>query len=173
VKDAAALHQEATVEVRRVVAEARELSREADGALTDHLATWIAGRYAMATRQLAAENGNGGVDWNLLRALCQDLVALRRGDHSAESLRMERERWEMERKANKEDLERQFREWAKENRDKICQGYMTPAQRIDKVREILFGEAVPDGPPPAEGTGNEAATCPAAEPPSAPTDQRQ
>src|ERR1039458_1791751 len=90
--DSTAGHQEAMVEVRRVVAEAKELSGAADGALTDQLATWVAGRYAVATRQLAADNGSGAIDWNLLRALCHDLVDLRRGDHSDESLRIERER---------------------------------------------------------------------------------
>ena len=113
-------HQEAMAEVRRVVTEAKELSQAADGALTDKLAIWTAGRYAIATRQLAAESRNGGVDWNLLRALCHDLVDLRRGDHSAESLRIERERLEMERAEQKEDLEKLFWEWAKENEAKIC-----------------------------------------------------
>jgi len=31
-----------------------------------------------------------------LREFCQDLVELRKGDHSAERLRLERERWEAE-----------------------------------------------------------------------------
>jgi len=47
--DSTASHQEAMAEVRRVVAEAKELSGVADGALTDKLATWVAGRYAIAT----------------------------------------------------------------------------------------------------------------------------
>jgi len=126
------------VEVQRVVAEAKELSQAADGALTDKLAVWTAGRYAIATRQLAAKSRNGGVDWNLLRALCHDLVDLRRGDHSAESLRIERERLEMERVEQKENLEKQFWEWAKENEAKICQSHdMTPEERVRAVCQIL------------------------------------
>ena len=31
-------------------------------------------------------------DWERLRELCRDLVALRRGDHTAERLKIERER---------------------------------------------------------------------------------
>jgi hypothetical protein len=169
-------HQAAMAEVRRVVAEAKELSKGADGALTDNLAAWTAGRYAIATRQLAAKDGNGPVDWNLLRALCHDLVDLRRGDHSAEKLRMERERLEMDRAEQKEHLEKQFWEWAKQHREKICQGAVLSAEekearirqifglappadreaeKIDKVREALFGEVVPDGPPTTESNGNE------------------
>jgi hypothetical protein len=155
-------HQAAMSEVRRVVAEARELSEAADGALTDNLAAWTAGRYAIATRQLAAKDGNGAVDWNLLRALCHDLVDLRRGDHSAESLRIERERLEMDRAEKNEDFERRVREWVKENREQICQGFMTEAQKIDKVREALFGVLAEDGPPPTEGNRNEGPAVPPA-----------
>jgi len=141
--DPSSSHQEAMAEVRRVVAEAKELSQAADGALTDNLAIWIAGRYAIATRQLAAESRNGGVDWNLLRALCHDLVDLRRGDHSAESLRIERERLEMDRAEQKENLEKLCRDWAKENQEKICEGFMTHKQKIDELRRVMFGD-LPD-----------------------------
>ena len=158
-KDFAPSHEEAMAEVRRVVAEAKELNGAADGALSDHLAAWIAGQYAVAARQLAAENGNGAVDWNLLRALCHDVVDLRRGDHSAESLRMERERWAAEQAEKKEDVEKRFWEWAKENQEKICTGFMTQAQKIDLLREAMFGEAVPDGPPPTQDNGNGGPGC--------------
>jgi hypothetical protein len=166
---AAASHQEAMAEVRRVVAEAKELSGAADGALTDHLAAWMAGRYAIATRQLALENGDGTVDWNLLRALCHDLVDLRRGDHSAESLRLERERWEAEKAEAKEDLEKRFWEWAKDNQEKICKGInlteeerrcqckkLSDAERrtivktVDEIMGLSSGEEVPEGPPPTQ-----------------------
>jgi hypothetical protein len=167
-EDSTASHLEAMAEVRRVVAEAQELSRAADGALTDNLATWIAGRYAIATRQLAADSGNGTVDWSLLRALCHDLVDLRRGDHSAEWLRIERERLEMEKTEKKEDLERQFWEWAKENQEKICTGFMTQAQKIDLLREAMFGEAVPDDPQPTPDNGNGGPVCPVPNPQAKP-----
>jgi hypothetical protein len=53
--DSTSSHQKAMAEVQRVVAEAKELSQAADGALTDKLAIWTAGRYAIATRQSACE----------------------------------------------------------------------------------------------------------------------
>jgi hypothetical protein len=141
--DSTSSHQKAMAEVRCVVAEAKELSQAADGALTDNLAIWTAGRYAIAARKLAAESKNGAVDWRLLRGLCHDLVDLRRGDHSAESLRIERERLEMERAEKKEDLEKLCREWAKENQEKICEGFMSQKQKIDELRRVMFGE-LPD-----------------------------
>jgi len=154
-------------EVRRVVAEARELSEAADGALTDNLAAWTAGRYAIATRQLAAKDGNGAVDWNLLRALCHDLVDLRRGDHSAESLRIERERLEMERVEKKEDLQTKFREWADENRENICTGFTTQAKKIQLLGTAMFGEEWRDKPDATPGSGNAGPLGPAASPPPA------
>ena len=166
-EDSKSRHDKAMAEVRRVVAEAKELSGAADGALTDHLATWIAGRYAIATRQLALENGDGTVDWNLLRALCHDLVDLRRGDHSAESLRIERERLEMEKAEAKEDLQTKFREWADENRENICAGFTTQAKKIELLGTAMFGEEWRDKPDATPGSGNAGPLGPAASPPPA------
>jgi len=163
--DSVPSHQEAMAEVRRVVAEAEELSASADGALTDHLATWIAGRYAIATRQLSADSGNGAVDWSLLRAFCQDVVDLRRGDHSAESLRIERERLEMEKAEAKEDLQTKFREWAEENREKICAGFTTQAEKIDLLGTAMFGEDWRDKPDATPGNGHGGPVCPPPEGP--------
>jgi hypothetical protein len=71
--------------------------------------------------------------------------------HSAQSLRLERERWEAEKADKKLDLDKQFWEWAKENQEKICTGFTTQAEKIDLLREAMFGDAVPDGPPPTQG----------------------
>jgi hypothetical protein len=147
-------HQLAMAEVRHVVTEAKELRSAADGALTDHLATWLAGRYAVAARQMAAENESGAVDWDLLRALCNDLVDLRRGDHSAEALRLERERFEAQRAERKEVQEKQFWEWAKENQAKICQGCMSDEEKEQRMRQIL-GLSPSDPKPTEPVNGNE------------------
>jgi hypothetical protein len=58
--------------------------------LTDTLALWLAARYAVATRRVAEAEGPEG--WRLLREMCGDIVELRRGDHSAQRLLLERER---------------------------------------------------------------------------------
>ena len=47
-------------------------------------------RYAVATRRVDEADGPGA--WRLLRELCADVVQLRRGDHSAQRIFLERER---------------------------------------------------------------------------------
>jgi len=58
--------------------------------LSETLARWLAARYAVATRRLLETEGPE--HWRLLRELCKDVVELRRGDHSAERLELERSR---------------------------------------------------------------------------------
>ena len=86
-------------EARRIVSEGGELAQTGKGALADNLAAWMIGRYILATRKLV-EMGDDPEAWKLLRAFCQDLVALRRGEHSAEWLRIERERLQLQRQKN-------------------------------------------------------------------------
>jgi hypothetical protein len=44
----------------------------------------------------------GGLEgWRLLREMCGDIVELRKGDHSAERLKIERERLELEKEKKK------------------------------------------------------------------------
>ena len=160
-EDSKSGHQAGMAAVLRVVAEAKELNGAADGALTDHLAAWIAGQYAIAASQLAAEKGDAAVDWNLLRAFCHDVVDLRRGDHSAESLRIERERLAMDRAKQKEEMERRFWEWAKANRGRICQESNTSAEEKEKIMRQILGLSEPDDPPPAQSNGNGGPLCPA------------
>jgi hypothetical protein len=84
-------------EARRVISEGGELAKTGDGALADKLAVWLVGRYVVVTRQLL-KNGNSPKAWKLLRELCHDLVSLRRGDHGAEWLRIDREKLELQRR---------------------------------------------------------------------------
>ena len=58
--------------------------------LSETLARWLAVRYAVATRRLVATEGPE--HWRLLRQLSKDVVELRRGDHSARRLELERAR---------------------------------------------------------------------------------
>jgi len=70
-----------------------ELAECGDGEtqpLSETLARWLAVRYAVATRRLVATEGPE--HWRLLRELCCDVVELRRGDHSARRLELERVR---------------------------------------------------------------------------------
>jgi hypothetical protein len=106
--------QTALAEARRVMSEGQELGEIGEGALADKLAVWLVGRYVVATRKLI-ENGDAPDAWKLLRELCHDLVALRRGDHGAEWLRIERERLKLQRKKQHSDREKLKQEILKEN----------------------------------------------------------
>jgi hypothetical protein len=83
-------NQEAKELVERLGEEASEWETEGRVRLTDTLSLWLAARYAMATREIAEIAGPK--KWRLLREMCADVVELRRGDHSAERLRLDGER---------------------------------------------------------------------------------
>lgn len=80
---------------------ARELAEAADGSLADHLSVVLSARYAALV-----SGWNGEMDDEFrrkvraLRTLCQDIVELRRGDHTAERLRLNLDRFT---EANKDD----------------------------------------------------------------------
>ncbi len=81
--------QEALEIAGRLGEDAAEWAREDRAPLTDTVAHWLAARYAVATRRVAETGGREG--WRLLREMCGDVVELRKGDHSAERLGIERE----------------------------------------------------------------------------------
>ena len=78
----------------------------------------------------------------LLRGLCQDIVELRRGDHSGARLNMERERSEREREKTEAEVAAQFERWASNQqvRDALCKNWLHPEERTRRLRE-LFGLA--------------------------------
>ncbi len=82
--------QEAIDATRQLREEATEADTPEGAGPTETLARWLAGRYAVATRRLTETDGAEG--WRMLRELCADVVELRRGDHSAQRLVLERER---------------------------------------------------------------------------------
>lgn len=129
--------QEAMELARRLAEDAVELQAEGSPPLTDTLAVWLAARYAVATRGLATLEGPE--QWRQLRELCADVVELRRGDHSAERLRLEREELGLARERSRELLEKQFMEWAKqpENRTRICGWELTEEEKARRIREIF------------------------------------
>ena len=73
------------------------MDKVGEKALADRLAVWLAGRYIVATRRLV-ENEKDPAAWKLLRELCHDVVDLRRGDHSAAWISLDRERLDMRRR---------------------------------------------------------------------------
>ena len=91
-----------------------------------------------------------------MRGLTADVVALRRGDHYAERLRIEREHLELDREQSKERMEKCFWEWAEkpENKGRICDSGLSAEEKTARIREI-FGVARAPEPPPATGLSPE------------------
>jgi hypothetical protein len=74
-----------------MAAEASELEKAVDGSITDAVAMWLAPQYALAAREKLAQL-TGQDRLRFLRAFVHDWTLLRQGDHTAERLRIERER---------------------------------------------------------------------------------
>ena len=93
-----------------MVAEAQELKAAAGGSITDAVAAWLAPQYLLAAREkLVAVDGTGRLE--VLRTFLHDWTLLRRGDHSAARLQLDREELEWQRANGKSQKEREFREW--------------------------------------------------------------
>lgn len=141
--------QEALADARELAADAEELTAATAGKLTDHLATVLTARYATA---LAAWNGELTEEFRrklgTLRALCQDVVELRRGDHSGARLKIEQERLDREREKTEEEVVAQFERWSQNPalRDWILENTLSAAQKARRIREI-FGLASAGDPP--------------------------
>jgi len=77
----------------QMAAESKELQAVAGGPLTDIVSDWLVPQYVDATRaQLAS--ASEAERWKVLRLAANDLVALRRGDHNAARLALDREKFE-------------------------------------------------------------------------------
>src|SRR6266567_6492573 len=125
--------QEALEITERLREDATEWTAEGRASLTDTLAFWLVARYALATRRVAETGGREG--WRLLREMCGDIVALRKGDHTAERLEIERERLELE----KEKVEK----WTDEKLEELLKQPQTNGERLSteerarRIREIF------------------------------------
>jgi hypothetical protein len=103
-----------------MVAEARDLKQVAGGSVTDAVAGWLAPSYLVAARKKLAATDPTGC-FGVLRTFVQDWAMLRRGDHTEERLRIERERlkllkrdvkqkWETKRQAGLNDLKKEIKQ---------------------------------------------------------------
>ncbi len=147
------VRQETLACARELAADAKELKDVAAGSLADDLATVVTARYAAA---LAGWNGEMSDELRrklrALRLLCQDIVELRRGDHSAVRLKLEQERLAEEKDWTAEELIEHFQRWARNSsvRDCICGKHLTSEEREARMRSI-FGLA----PAAADGESNQ------------------
>jgi hypothetical protein len=93
-----------------MVAETADLQTAAGGSVTDAVAGWLAAQYALAVSdKLTATNGVGRFE--VLRTFLHDWTLLRRGDHSAARLQLDREKLDWQRANGKSQKEKEFREW--------------------------------------------------------------
>jgi hypothetical protein len=84
------LQEAALSQTGRFLDESRQLAEAGQGAITDHLATYVAARYALARGQIG-DAADPQASLKLLRNFCHDVVALRRGDHFVERMRIKRD----------------------------------------------------------------------------------
>ena len=96
--------------LREMVAEAQELKAVAGGSATDTVAGWLAPQYLLAAREkLTATDGAGRLE--ILRTFLHDWSMLRRGDHSAARLQLDREELDWQRANSQSQKEKEFCEW--------------------------------------------------------------
>ena len=132
--------QEALADAREFAADAEELTQATEGRLADHLATMLTARYATA---LVGWNGDLTDEFRRklrgLRTLCQDIVELRRGDHSAARLKIEQEHLECERDKTAEELYVHFERWATnpDLRNALSDERLSLAERRRRMREVF------------------------------------
>jgi hypothetical protein len=129
--------QEALEIAERLGEDATEWNTEGRAPLTDTLALGLVARYAVATRRVAETGGREG--WRLLREMCGDIVELRKGDHTAERLQIERERLELEKDKTEKRMREKIEEILKqpETKRRLCGEGLSAEERARRIREIF------------------------------------
>jgi hypothetical protein len=129
--------QEALEIAQRLGEDATEWNAEGRASLTDTLVLWLAARYAVATRRVAETGGREG--WRLLREMCGDIVELRKGDHTAERLQIERQRLELEKEKTEKGMREKIEEVLKqpETKRRLCSEGLSAEERARRIREIF------------------------------------
>jgi hypothetical protein len=128
--------REALEIAERLGEDATEWNAEGRAPLTGTLALWLVARYAVATRRVAETGGLEG--WHLLREMCGDIVELRKGDHSAERLQIERERLELEKEQSEKRVREKVEKLQKQLANKSKRGLSDKAlKQIERAAKIL------------------------------------
>lgn len=148
--------REALDMVRQLDGDVGELQPPGAPPLADQMAVWLTARILVAVQKLAEKDHEGQLDLKVLRELWHDIVAVRRGDHSRERLKMEQERLEREREKTEEEVVAHFLRWSKNSavRDLLCRNYLTPEEREARIREIYGRSPEPPEAVPAAEESN-------------------
>ncbi|MDR3456918.1 MAG: hypothetical protein P4N60_05690 [Verrucomicrobiae bacterium] len=80
--------QEALKMLKKLFSDGEVPFSAAQGPIADKTVAWLAARYLVEAQKLKA--GEDEADWNRLRELCHDVLALRRANHHAQRLEFER-----------------------------------------------------------------------------------
>jgi len=129
--------QEALEIAERLREDATEWNAEGRPSLTNTLPFWLQARYALATRRVAETGGREG--WRLLREMCGDIVELRKGDHTAERLQIERERLQLEKEKAEKWTDEKLEELLKQpqTKQRLCGEGLSAEERARRLREIF------------------------------------
>ena len=126
--------QEELALARELAAHSGELAQTSPEPLSDAAAPLLMAKYLLLLKNLNAVKMDEPDSWQPLRAVCRDLLDLRRGDHGAARLKLERERlaivreqWQCER----QEAARQRRLESRKHRK------LTGAELVAKVDEIM------------------------------------
>ena len=105
-------HQEALQQAADLAGAAGGLARAAGGRMSDHLAALLTARYAAEfSKWSGRDDPKLLARIRILRAFCQDIVELRRGDHDAARIRIEETRLNHETEKFESDIVEYFRRW--------------------------------------------------------------
>lgn len=140
---------EAMSAVRELAAEAAKLKEVNEEPLTDALAQLLTAHYALAIKNAIRQAGGKPLDFNTLRALCEDVATLRHGDYRAARLRLDQEKLQLAQEVTRERVKNAFEKWLndpevrKSFRPKINED-RARTLILDLVDHVLLGTPRPD-----------------------------
>lgn len=136
-----------------MAAEADELERAAGGPVVEMVARWLAPTYAAAARR-RLDDLEDDQRLEALRQFIHDLAVLRRGDHTAERLRLDRERLAWEKDRADALTEARFHEWLADPAvfRRHLEQHLGDRDRQRRIEEIFGLSEPPSRPGLKEGT---------------------
>ncbi|HTB83068.1 MAG TPA: hypothetical protein VK742_05385 [Candidatus Sulfotelmatobacter sp.] len=137
--------EEAKEMAREMAEETAELQAPGVLSLTDQMASWVTVRYLMAVRKLMEASQDQEPDVKTLRNFLQDVVMVRRGDHSGARVKVEQARMNREQEKTDAEVIAFFQEWVEfpAVRDVIRQDRLTRKERQERLAE-LCSQSEPD-----------------------------
>ena len=115
--------------VTSLAAEAVALKKASRGNLCEAVSDWLAVHYLMVLRARLEGKGDEPAvaqRWETLRTALLDWARVRRGDHAAESLALEREELDLDLQNSKFRVQQQFKKWIKD--PKVREKYWPKSQ---------------------------------------------